>query len=269
MSTLSSSCIASSSNAPRTNVADTAHQRLSPPTGPSPTYSLVGSSQHADSSSYYEPELVTPQTTSTEAIQGPLPVGQSQTQGSPQPNKSIFDFVSPFDALVSSSAAPVRKPAQPSSHQQGPSEPFEDTWTSVIDPKRKSVDNLLEQIGHTKPPVLSTQPITFDQHSPDDETSLTELIQSKATSRPLPPKPMQAPSPRSSPPKVTPPVRRDVPTSESPFGPQVGPALSHLPTSTTQREKESSPGPRGSWKGHEGGRNRGSGSKVKAPSGPK
>ena len=30
------------------------------PTGPSPTYSLVRSSQHADSSSYYEPELVTP-----------------------------------------------------------------------------------------------------------------------------------------------------------------------------------------------------------------
>ncbi len=265
MATLSSPWIASLSNAPRTNVPDTTHQRLSPPTGPSPTYSLVGSSQHADSSSYYEPELVTPQTTSPEAIQGPVPAGQSQAQGSPQPNKTMFDFVSPFDALASSSAAPVRKLAQPSSLQQGPSEPFEDTWTSVIDPKRKSVDNLLEQIGHTQAPVPSAQPIPFDQHSPDDETSITELVQSKAASRPLPPKPT---SPRSSPPKVAP-VRRDVQASESPFGPQVGPALSHVPTSTTQREKESSPGPRGSWKGHEGGRNRGSGSKVKASSGPK
>jgi hypothetical protein len=179
----------------------------------------------------------------------------------------MFDFVSPFDALASSSAAPVRKPAQPSSHQQGPSEPFEDTWTSVIDPKRKSVDNLLEQIGHTKAPVPSAQPIPFDQPSPDDETPINELVQSKAASRPLPPKPTQAHSPRSTPPKVTP-VRRDVQPSESPFGPQVGPVLSHVPTGTTQREKESSPGPRGSWKGHEG-RNRGSGSKVKAPSGPK
>jgi hypothetical protein len=53
--------IASSSNAPRTNVPDTIHRRLSPPTGPSPAYSLVGSSQHADSSSYHnKPELVTP-----------------------------------------------------------------------------------------------------------------------------------------------------------------------------------------------------------------
>jgi hypothetical protein len=48
-----------------------------------------------------------------------------------------------------------------------------------------------------------------------------------------------------------------------------GPALLHVPTSTTQREKEGSPGPRGSWKGLEGGHNRGSGSKVKAPSGAK
>ena len=51
---------------------------------------------HADSSSYYKPELVTPQTTSTstEAIQGPVPAarGQSQTQGSPQSNKTMFDF---------------------------------------------------------------------------------------------------------------------------------------------------------------------------------
>ena len=182
----------------------------------------------------------------------------------------MFDFVSPFDALASSSGAPARKPAPPSSHQQGPSEPFEDTWTSVIDPKRKSVDNLLEQIGHTKAPVPPlAQPISFDQHSPDDEAPISELVQSKAASRPLPPKPMQAPSPRGSPPKVTPPVRRDAQASDSPFGPQVGPTLSHVPTGTTQREKESSPGPRGSWKGHEGGRNRGSGSKAKTPSGLK
>jgi hypothetical protein len=74
---------------------------------------------------------------------------------------------------------------------------------------------------------------------------------------------------RSSPPKVTPPIRRDVQASEYPFGSQVGPALSHVPTGTTRREKECSLGPCGSWKGHEGGSNRGSGSKVKALSGPK
>ena len=198
--------------------------------------------------------------------------GQSHAQGSPPPNKTMFDFVSPFDALVSSSVAPIRKPAQPPSHQQAPSESFEDNWTSVaIDPKRKSVDNLLEQLSNTKAPAPpQAHPVLppYDQHTHDEET-ITELVQSKAASRPLPPKPTQAPSPRGSPPKVTPPGRRDVQTTEHPHGPQVGPAHSHLPTGQAQREKESSPSPRGSWKGHEGGRNRGSGSKAKTPSGLK
>ena len=191
-------------------------------------------------------------------------------QGSPQPNKTMFDFVSPFDALASSSVAPVRKPAPPVSHQQGPSEPFEDNWSSVIDPKRKSVDNFLEQLSIPKAPTLpSAHSVpTFDQHSLDEETPIAEPVQSKTTSRPLPPKPTQAPSPRASPPKISPPVRRDVQAPEPPLGPQVGPALSHVTTGQAQREKESSPGPRGSWKGHEGGRNRGSGSRAKIQSGP-
>jgi hypothetical protein len=49
-------------------------QRLSPPTGSPPTFSLVGSSQHPDPSSYYEPELVDPQ--NTEVIQSPVSEGQ-------------------------------------------------------------------------------------------------------------------------------------------------------------------------------------------------
>jgi hypothetical protein len=233
--------------------------------GPSP--------QHTDTSSYYEPDLVTVQTTS-EVIQGAVAAGQSQTQGSPQPGKTMFDFISPFDALASSSVAPpIRKPAPPLSNQQPSPEPFEDTWSSaVIDPKRKSVDNLLEQIGSPKAPIASSVhsiPGAFEQHTPDEEAAIAEPMQSKAASRPLPPKPMQAPSPpRASPPKVNPPVRREVQGSEPHMGPPVGPSLSHVVTSTTQREKESSPGPRGSWKGHDGGRNRGSGSKVKTQSGP-
>ncbi|KAI9458037.1 hypothetical protein F5148DRAFT_1221565 [Russula earlei] len=248
-------------NAPRNTLLDPSQQRLSPPVASSPPFPLLSSSHHQDTSSYYEPELITP---STDIVQGTAQGGQSQTQGSPQPNKTMFDFVSPFDALSSSSVAPIRKPAPPPSHQGLP-EPFEDTWSSaVVDPKRKSVDNLLEQLGHAKASVLPP----FDQHSPDEEALITEPVQSKTASRPLPPKPTQAPSPRGSPPKVTPPVRRDVQASESPIGPQVGPTLSHVPTGLAQREKESSPSPRGSWKGHEGGRNRGSGSKAKTQSGP-
>ena len=39
----------------RPGLPDTTHQRLSPPTEPSPTHSLVRSSQHPDSSLYYDP----------------------------------------------------------------------------------------------------------------------------------------------------------------------------------------------------------------------
>ena len=247
-------------------MSDTSQQRLSPPTGPSPTYSLVGPPPQPEISSYYESEVVSPQTVSAEAIQGATSAGQSQMQGSPPPNKTMFDFVSPFDALATPSVAPVRKPAPPVSHQQGLSEPFEDTWSSVIDPKRKSVDNLLEQLSIPKAPAPSSA--HFDPHSPDEETPIAEPVQSKATSRPLPPKPIQAPSPRPSPPKTSPPARRDVQAPEPPLGPQVGPALLHMPTGQAQREKESSPGPRGGWKGHEGGRNRGSGSRAKTQTGP-
>src|SRR6266404_2614276 len=128
------------SNAPRSNVSDTSQQRLSPPKGTSPTYPLISQPQQPDTSSYYEPELTIPQTASIEAVQAAPLTGQSRMQGSPQPNKTMFDFVSPFDALAPSSVTSVRKPAPPVSHQQGPSEPFEDTWSSVIDPKRNSVD---------------------------------------------------------------------------------------------------------------------------------
>ncbi|KAN0128472.1 hypothetical protein V8E53_013679 [Lactarius tabidus] len=261
-----------SGNAPRSNVSDTSQQRLSPPTGSSPTYPLLGPlQQQPELSSYYESEIVSPQTLSSESIQAVAPAGQPQMQGSPQPNKTMFDFVSPFDALTPTSAAPGRKPA-PVSHQQGSSEQFEDTWSSVIDPKRKSVDNFLEQLSIPKAPAPpSAHP--YDRRSPqqrtptpDKEIPIAELVQSKAMSRPLPPKPTQAPSPRPSPPKIS--ARRDVQAPEHPLGPQVGPPLSHMPTAQAQRDKESSPGPRGSWKGHEGGRNRGSGSKAKAQTGP-
>jgi hypothetical protein len=229
----------------------------------------MASSQHTDASSYYEPDLVTPQTTS-DVIQSAVPTGQGQTQGSPQPSRTMFDFVSPFDALASSSVAPIRKPAPTLSQQQPTTESFEDTWSSVIDPKRKSVDNLLEQLSSPKAPgAPSAHSIpSYDRHTPDEETAIAEPVHSKAASRPLPPKPTQVPSPRPSPPKINPPVRREIQASEPPLGPQVGPSLSHIGTSPAQREKESSPGPRGSWKGHEGGRNRGSGSKAKTLSGP-
>ncbi|KAH9028740.1 hypothetical protein EDB85DRAFT_2147698 [Lactarius pseudohatsudake] len=95
----------------------------------------------------------------------------------------MFNFVSSFGALASSSVTPIRKPTPPVSHQQGPSVPFEDTWPSLIDPKRRFVDNLHEQLSVSNAPAPpSAHPVpAFD--NPDEETPITEPVQFKAASR--------------------------------------------------------------------------------------
>ncbi|KAI0283812.1 hypothetical protein BC826DRAFT_1110002 [Russula brevipes] len=142
---------------------------------------------------------------------------------------------SPFGALASSSVAPIRKPAQLVRLADGPGartvldlalpvkltamfgvEPIRDTcvravvWSSAaIDPKRKSVDNLLEQLGTSKVPIPPSARTlsSFDQHGPEEETLAAQPVQSKAASRRLPPnshKPLRCmvPRPRSLPPFV-------------------------------------------------------------------
>ncbi|KAI0290314.1 hypothetical protein BC826DRAFT_1155464 [Russula brevipes] len=138
-------------------------QATRPPMGSSPTFLLVGLSQHPDTSSY-KSEAVTQQT-ATEVTHGSVSVEQSQKQGSPPQTSRCLALSHPS---ISSSVAPIRKPVvQPPPHQlpliNSPLEPFEDTWSSaVIDPKRKSVDNLLEELGNSK-------------HSPEEETPSLRL----------------------------------------------------------------------------------------------
>jgi hypothetical protein len=79
-------------------------------------------------------------------------VGRSQKQDTPPPNKSMFDFVSPFDArfvLGSPHSHPcsLSSVLSCSSHSETLGHP------EVIDPKYKSVDNLLEELGNSKAPV--------------------------------------------------------------------------------------------------------------------
>jgi len=47
----------------------------------------------------------------------------------------------------------VAKPILPPSHQQGPTESVEVALVFVIDPKRKFVDDLLEQLRSFKAPM--------------------------------------------------------------------------------------------------------------------
>ncbi|KAH7918211.1 hypothetical protein BV22DRAFT_1200056 [Leucogyrophana mollusca] len=209
----------------------------------------------------------------------PLPqlVPQPQPQAPPSPTrKSMFDFVSPFDALASSSSTIKKKPvpAAPPSASSG----NEDSWTSAslgslaTDPKRKSVENLIEQLSRGQMSSYSTEQApspTYDPYSTTDEFSQVESNQptpQQAQSQPravpppppLPPKPGRPASPRASPPKVPAPQVRPQPRPvESPVG--------QLPAPAVRRDKESSPGPRATWKNE--GKGRGA-AKGKAQSSP-
>jgi hypothetical protein len=177
--------------------------------------------------------------------QGPATTQQQHAQQPPSPRKSIFEFVSPFDHLSSSSSSIKKKPVPVQTSGGG-----EDTspWTPASDPKRQSVDNLLENLTRGQPPSqppLSQQPAsTYDSYPSGGEFPQGEKMQPRIPPPPLPPKPIpnRTSSPRSSPPKAQAP--------RPPFRPADSPASQHstLPGSQqagSRRDKESSPGPRG------------------------
>jgi hypothetical protein len=190
------------------------------------------------------PATQSPATQSSPTIQQGSTVQQQHAQQPPSPRKSMFDFVSPFDHLSSSSSSIKKKPVpvQISSGNEDIS-----SWTSVSDPKRQSVDNLLENLTRGQPPSqppLSQQPSAYDSFLSGGEFSQGEKMQSRVPPPPLPPKPIpnRTSSPRSSPPKAQ--------AQRPPFRPAESPASQHstLPGSQqagTRREKENSPGPRG------------------------
>lgn len=207
--------------------------------------SSMGDKYHSNEGQYIQPELPREIPQQSQPIAPP-----QQQQQPPSPRKSLFDFVSPFDALPNTTSMPKKKPipAGPASA----SSTNEDSWTSASlvslsnDPKRKSVENLMDQLTRSQP-SYPAQPPSPTYYSTTDEYSQVEstpqVLQSRTMPPPLPPKPGRAPSPpkpeRSSPPKpAAQQPRRPV---ESPLGQATMPPM--------RREKDSSPGPRNTWKG--------------------
>lgn len=135
----------------------------------------------------------------------------------------MFDFVSPFDALSgpSSAAQAKRKPVPPQPSSAPTTSDDVSSWTAVsMDPKRKSVENLMDQLtrgqGHLPPPAQSVT-AQFDPYAPqEDQTPHAEPTRS----RPLPPQPtQQSNSPRASPPKPFMQARQQRRSADSPIGP--------------------------------------------------
>lgn len=248
----------------RSNYSDS-QLNLSGGSAPSPPFASAhpeqsirdNDSYHSRDAQYQSPEAP------RELPQRPYPPPQTLAQEPKPPSparKSMFDFISPFDALVSSGSSQAKKkPVLPPQPSDLPSS-SEDTWTTASltpDPKRKSVDNLMEQLARGQgPPPQNTSP-QYDSYLAD-EYNQPEPVQPRAAPPPLPPKPVQISSPQSSPRLQAQLQHRPQPRSvESPVGQQQVPV-------SIQRNKESSPAPsqRGSWKAE--GKGKGTGTKGKS-----
>lgn len=149
----------------------------------------------------------------------------------------MFDFVSPFDALSATGSAKKKPVAQQASTLSSSNEDS-GSWTAVSDPKRQSVDNLLEHLSRqVAPPMTQGSSTAYDSYLSGGDYSQAE--QTRAPPPPLPPKPA-APPPRTASPRASPPKTQAgrVPGRfvESPSSQQAN----------GRRDKESSPGPRGS-----------------------
>ncbi|KAI0928852.1 hypothetical protein AcW2_004723 [Taiwanofungus camphoratus] len=215
-----------SGSAPKYNYADPQHTSVIPATsGPSPPYvhsvtdilSHPENDYHSREASAYAPH---------EGLRD-MPVTQppaATQQRAPSPARSsIFDFISPFDALQISGTTTKRKPPPQQMNVSRDSE--EPKWASSmsVDPKRKSVENLMDQLTRGQgPPPAAHPPLVspYDPYTAGEESGASnEPAQMKAP-RPLPPQPSHAPSPpRASPPKPQAQIRQQRRAGESPVGP--------------------------------------------------
>ena len=218
-------------------------QRANPQPGPSPPYpqreEYRNYGQH-DQASEASPRLQAVQHSHLTQLQ-PQQQPQQQQQP-PSPRRSIFEFTSPFDHLM-----PVKKKPVPTAQSASVASSTDDStsWTTVPDPKRQSVENLLENLTRSQPP--STQAHTvYESYLSGSDFSSAEPVSTRA---PLPPIPTtKIPPHRSTSPPKSQHLHRPQPrapdlnvNSQSPH--------SQSPQSThgtpTRRDKESSPGPRG------------------------
>lgn len=215
-----------------------------------------------------------------------LPVSQPQPQRAPSPRQSIFNYISPFDQLSNTSnlANQTKKkpPPQPSGVNSGGTD--DSSWTTVPDPKRQSVENLLENISRgqlPQPPVQSTGPApvsAYESYLGGNDYSQGEPVTSRVSLPLIPagnkPTPNRTSSPRESSPKSSsqqppqlqaqvqpqpqPQPQRPQPRQPDSFTTQ-GPPPSNTALGGIRREKESSPGP-----GSRGGNRKGLVNQAKA-----
>jgi hypothetical protein len=213
-------------------------QRANPQSGPSPPYP-----QREEYRNYGQHDQVSEASPRLQAVQhSHLTQPQQQQQQPPSPRRSMFEFTSPFDHMqVKKKPVPAAQPPSVASSTDDST-----SWTTVTDPKRQSVENLLENLTRSQPPSTQAHTVYESYLSGSDFSSSAEPVSSRA---PLPPIPTTKTLPHRGPsPPKTQHLHRPQPrapdlnvNSQSPH--------SQSPQSThgtpTRRDKESSPGPRG------------------------
>ena len=175
------------------------------------------------------------QDTSIDYSSPPAPVTQPQP---PSPSrKSMFDFVSPFDVLQSSSATKKPEPSLSAST---------DTYFSAAaDPKRKSVENLMDQLTRGQGPL----PASGFNYSPEPGSTPPPdpaQLQKEAQQSFLPKTgPTQMPG-RSSPPRS---YAQRLPQGRIGESPNVTPSTLANQTGVSSNGKDRSLSPsRANWK---------------------
>ena len=219
-------------------------QRANPQPGASPPYpqreEYRNYGQH-DQASEASPRLQAVQHSHLTQLQ-PQQQQQQQQQQPPSPRRSIFEFTSAFDHMpVKKKPIPTVQPASVASSTDDSS-----SWTTVPDPKRQSVENLLENLTRGQPPSTQAHTVYESYLSGSDFSSSAEPVSTRA---PLPPIPMAKTLPHRGPsPPKTQHVHRPQPRAADQSVNSLSPH-SQSPQSThgtpTRRDKESSPGPRG------------------------
>ncbi|KAE9394980.1 hypothetical protein BT96DRAFT_966810 [Gymnopus androsaceus JB14] len=258
------------SGQPRSNYSDSQQSSI-PDTSSAPPYSSENEfrqyAQHDPAVEHARSVQATQQQPNYQPYQAP-PYPPPKP---PSPPKSMFDFVSPFDALSASSS--TKKKSQP---HQAPSVSSNNddsgSWTAVsgtvstTDAKRQSVDNLLETLTRTRitqPPPQSQPQQAGGQFDPYNEYTYPEQMQIQIPAPPAQQKQLPRPtSPprRSSPSKTQAQRARAIESPASQQG-SIG------NNNNNRRDKESSPVPsltaRGSIRGK--GRNNNRNANVNSP----
>jgi len=233
-------------------------QRSNPQQQPVPSPPYPQREEFRTYNQYEQSSDTSPRSRAIQNPHPPPPQPQSQVQP-PSPRRSMFEFTSAFDHL--SSTGSVKKkpvPPQPSSISSGNEDSA--SWSSVTDPKRQSMENLLENLTRGQPQQLPAthqpQPPAYEAYLSGSDFSQVDPASNRAPLPQIPGvKPTSIPartsSPHSSSPKSQPLLRpqpraADVVPQPAQYNQQVSFVSGHpLPPGPGRHEKDGSPGPRG------------------------